>query len=679
MLRINAIKIEVNTSDGLFGCEYTFNKGLNIIKGDNSSGKSTLFQSILYALGFEELLGGKNEKTMQSVLKDQVEFPKGTFHQIIQSFVYLEFENKSPITVRRSIVSGNRKSQLVDVYEGNLLTGTNKELPSKPMYIHDKGGASDSIYGFHHFLCEFLNWDLPELTNAKGEQSRLFIQQIAPAFIVEQKSGWSDFFATIPYFGLRNTESRVIEFLLHLDVFENEKKKEKVVAFKSIQENYWRSLYGHLSDLADKSGGVLRGVDQYPSVINSFSDIFIGIQAEHQEISLRQHNEQLKQELVQLEKQKISLVGQELKRNEKELNELLSKLNQVALNYEMLAPELTLDYAKLEQYQRQLKLVEEDLRKNKGALKVKNLGHKLPTEIASDSCPTCHQPINDSLLPIEIKQVPMRIEDNISFLEAQSKMIEVYVDGQNKTIKDKEKKLETYKIQLTEMRQRVRDLKKELIQDERLPSEVEIEKKLNLRKKVEYFSKVLEEFNKLLQELREISRNWAKVLVDEKSLPSDYFSTEDRRKLTALQQHFIILLKKFNYQSKPFDHIRISNDNYLPVAQKMAGEQLFYNIKFDSSASDFIRCIWAYFTALIRTAEGFDTNHPLLLILDEPKQQDMSMDNFSAFLHELSEFKQEQILVFASFENSPESFSTATKDLKFTIQQVNEKLIRPIF
>ena len=67
MLRINAIKIEVNTSDGLFGCEYTFNKGLNIIKGDNSSGKSTLFQSILYALGFEELLGGKNEKTMQSV------------------------------------------------------------------------------------------------------------------------------------------------------------------------------------------------------------------------------------------------------------------------------------------------------------------------------------------------------------------------------------------------------------------------------------------------------------------------------------------------------------------------------------------------------------------------------------------------------------------------------------
>ena len=94
MLKIRALKIEVNTTSGLFGTEYKFTNGLNIIRGDNSTGKSSLFQSVIYALGFEELLGGKNEKTMQSVLKDQVEFPRNTFHSITQSFIYLEIENK---------------------------------------------------------------------------------------------------------------------------------------------------------------------------------------------------------------------------------------------------------------------------------------------------------------------------------------------------------------------------------------------------------------------------------------------------------------------------------------------------------------------------------------------------------------------------------------------------------
>ena len=63
MLKINAIKIDIVTADGNYGFEQSFTTGLNIIRGNNSSGKSSLFQAILYALGLEELLGGKNEKS----------------------------------------------------------------------------------------------------------------------------------------------------------------------------------------------------------------------------------------------------------------------------------------------------------------------------------------------------------------------------------------------------------------------------------------------------------------------------------------------------------------------------------------------------------------------------------------------------------------------------------------
>jgi hypothetical protein len=678
MLKIRAIKLEVNTSSGLFGAEYFFTNGLNIIRGDNSTGKSSLFQSILYGLGFEELLGGKNEKTMQSVLKDQVEFPAGKFHSVTQSFVYLEIENKEIVTIKRSITSDARKAQLVDVFTGALLSGDNKELPSRPMYIHDKGGASDDTYGFHLFLAQFLNWNLPDVITTKGEISHLYLQQIAPAFIIEQKSGWSDFFATLPYYALRNTESRVVEFLLNMDVFENEKRKQELSSIKQQILNKWNNLFIAFNKLADKSGGVIRGLEQNATIINSFGSIYISILNEGKEITLTDYNENQKKELAQIERQQMTTVGNNIDKNEGGLKILTDKLNQLSLNYEMLSPELNYDIEKLKQYRKQLEAVQEDLRKNKGALKVKSLGSVLPAETASDSCPTCHQPIKDSLLPGEIKQTPMRIEDNVLFLDAQQKMIEVYIDGQEKIIKEKERKLILYQNQLTDTRQQIRDIKRELVQDERLPSVLEIEKRLNLQKRVEFFSRVISEFAQLIDELKQLSKELEKNLSKEKELPKDFFSATDRTKLAFLQETFINMLRKFNYQSKPFEAIKISTDNYLPVAQKMAGEQLYYNIKFDSSASDFIRCLWSYYTAIFKTSVRFQTNHPMLLIFDEPKQQDMAIENFKSFLSELSQFTEQQVLVFASFENSDESFNEATNGLTYSINKIDRKLIKPV-
>lgn len=680
MLKIRAVKIEINTSTGLFGANYEFTNGLNIIRGDNTTGKSSLFQTILYCLGFEELLGGKYEKTMQSALKDQVEYPKGKFHQVTQSFVYLEIENQEVITIKRGITSPGRKSQLIDVFSGPLLTGSNESLPSKPMYVHDKGGASDDLYGFHAFLSEFLRWDLPEVINSKGEMAKLYIQQIAPAFIVEQKSGWSDFYATLPYYATRNTESRIVEFLLDLDVFENEKRKQKLAAVKQQLTIYWHSLFSQMQKLAEKSGGKLRGIDQTPVIINSFGGIYISMLQNDKEVSIIDFNESLKKELKELEKLETPTVGNNIKQNEETLKKLNDKLNQISLNYEMLSPELNFDREKLKQYNKQLIAVQEDLRKNKGAMKVKNLGHILPAETSDENCPTCHQAIKDSLLPSEIKQSPMRLEDNISFLEAQEKMIEVYIEGQKTNIDDKEKKLLKYQNDISEIRQEIRSTKKELIQDERLPSVLEIEKRLNLKKKIEFFSKVIEDFSALIDELKSLSKELNKVLSQQKELPDDFFSKEDRLKIDLLYQNFVGLLTKFNYQSKPAESIRISTDTYLPVAEKELenGMKLSYNLKFDSSASDFIRCLWAYYTALLKTSIKFETNHPNLLIFDEPKQQDLSIQNFRSFLSELSNYKDQQVLVFASFENSDEAFAEATKDVAFSLNRIAEKLIKPI-
>ena len=131
MLKINAIKIRIVTADGLYGFEQSFQNGLNIIRGNNSSGKSSLFQAILYALGLEELLGGKNEKNMQSVLKDQVEFPDSNFHEVLQSEVFLEIENKNIITIRRSIISPTESPKLVNILKFRIWNSSRLSILSK--------------------------------------------------------------------------------------------------------------------------------------------------------------------------------------------------------------------------------------------------------------------------------------------------------------------------------------------------------------------------------------------------------------------------------------------------------------------------------------------------------------------------------------------------------------------
>ncbi len=677
MLKIRALKIEINTTSGLFGTEHKFENGLNIIRGDNTSGKSSLFQSIIYGLGFEELLGGKNEKTMQSVLKDQVEFPRDKRHNITQSFVYLEIENKEIVTIKRSVTSSTRKSQLIDVFYGALLTGETQELESRQMWVHDAGGASDEHYGFHLFLTEFLDFNLPEVVTAKGDLHKLYLQQIAPAFIIEQKTGWSDFFATMPYFGMRNTEQRVVEFLLKLDVFENEKRKQQLSSAKQNIKSRWQNLFSKFQNLAERSGGKLIGLENNPSIINNTSGIYISLIRDDKPITLADLNEIQKTELATLENQQTVTVGNNLNKNEIALNNLNDKLNQVSLNFELLSPELNFDKEKLKQYEKQIIAVQDDLRKNKGALKVNKMGGDLPTTTAKNICPTCEQDLKDSLLPSDIQQVPMRIEDNISYLDSQERMIKVYIEGQQKTINEKENKLKDYQALAAEIRQQIRDLKKELVQDERLPSVMEIEKRIDLKRKVEFFNSVLENLSPLRDDLKNLSNEYEKILNSESNLPKDFFSSLDRQKLSTLKDNFIQLLKIFNYQSKPFEAIRISTDTYLPVAQKTDAEQ-FYNIKFDSSASDFIRCIWAYTTALLKTSITYDTNHPRLLVFDEPKQQDMSKDSFKKFLNQLSNFKEQQVILFASFENSNESFAEATEGLTYSINKIDELLIRPI-
>ena len=625
MLRINAIKIQIVTADGQYGFEQSFQNGLNIIRGNNSSGKSSLFQAILYALGLEELLGGKNEKTMQSVLKDQVEFPDSNFHEVLQSEVFLEIENKNTITIRRAIISPTESPKLVYIYYGNLLTGNNRYLKKQSMYIHDKGGATDITYGFHFFLSEFLGWSLPEVMNNQGQPAHLYIQQIAPVFMIEQKSGWSDFFSTMPYYGIKQATSRVIEFILNMDIFENQKKKTELNYREDCLKETWKTEYIKISNLARDTRYDLQGLTENPSILN-IKEVFLTKETKNGVIDIESELLLLQKEYEELSQIPVKSVGENAEIFEKELNNLQYILKQKSLLYDVLNSDLLLNEQQLEELKEQLLDVSSDLQKNKSALKIRNLGGEIQSEIAVSICPTCHQHIEDSLLPHNVQEIPMSIDENIQYLESKKKMIEKYIEGQSKKCNEYNRNLDILKQELANIRAQIRSLKKDLIEDNRLPSISDIEYRLNLKKKIDFFDRKIDEFNELKEEFRNLSIEYKQLLVSKKNILESFSSDTDRNKVNDLEFFFKTALTDFKYESKPIETIRISPDDYLPLTQLITGEK--YNIRFDSSASDFIRCLWAYYIALMQTSLKYKGNHPNLLMFDEPKQQDMSEEGF---------------------------------------------------
>lgn len=312
MFRIRALKINIVTNKGIYGTPLIkFEDGLTIIKGFNSTGKSTLFQSILYCLGLEELIGGKNEKTMQSVLKSEIlDNDSNIEANVIESNVLLEVEGTRTVTIRRYINSETKSSGLVEVFDGKLLTEPNS-YDYQPMYVHDKGAAiDDNIFGFHSFLEKFIGWNLPNVQYKDGVQRKLYLQNIFPSFIIEQKAGWTDFLSTIPYYSLLDKETRAIEFILNLDSWKIQQLKSQLKQEKNEIIETWKTLYLRLKALANQIACEIRGVEISPSIIDSKNAIFLSYPTEDKNYPLADYIKILEEEYQSIAILEIPNIGE---------------------------------------------------------------------------------------------------------------------------------------------------------------------------------------------------------------------------------------------------------------------------------------------------------------------------------------------------------------------------------
>ena len=120
VLKINRLRVEINTINGTYGIDETFQEGLNFVSSlENTCGKSSILAAIYYCLGFEQIIGGVSgigSKVLTSAFKSVIE-DSGKSWRVTESGVYLEINNGNETrTIYRNIKSESKDNHLITVY-----------------------------------------------------------------------------------------------------------------------------------------------------------------------------------------------------------------------------------------------------------------------------------------------------------------------------------------------------------------------------------------------------------------------------------------------------------------------------------------------------------------------------------------------------------------------------------
>lgn len=625
MLKINRLKIKITATNKVYQFDECFSSGLNIIASDdNTRGKSSVLIAIYYCLGFEEIIGGLNEKVLTSAYKNQIE-DKDTSWPVLESGAYLEISNGTDeITIYRSAKHETRDSKLVTVYFSKLDYIYNVDTTSEDYYVHMKFAATNRS-GFHTFLEKFLQIELPLVPASDGVDRKLYLQLVFAAMFIEQKNGWSGIYSGMPYLAIKDAKKRVTEFILALETFENERKRNQLLNKERYQKEQWKNLFAEMRVFQSSAQCYVKNIPQIPEILpEKFEKNVAIVRMVGDNVGIDEWISQLQEEHDTLKTVRPRVIDNydELQNELQEVEKVIEENNN---EIHTIQQELNITTRKIQEINKNLDVIKQDITNNKDAKKLKILGSNLGAESFQGRCPVCNQKIQDSLLPVQHDTNVMSIEETINHLTAQKEMFEFAYEYQTNRKQQLSTALDNIRNVQMKLYRLAKSLRRDLYSVDEDLSETIIYKRMSIEHKIQELEDFKNKISNIVDRFKDLSVNWKKLLQEKAQLPEKGFNDKDRTKLTELKKNFICNLQDYEYTSiSNVRAIEISDDNYLPVIDN-------FDMKFDSSASDNARAIWAYTMALLQTSEKCGGNHPGLLIFDEPAQHSIGAVDTKAF------------------------------------------------
>ena len=200
-MKIRQIRLRAFTREQTFGVDVQLSDGLNVIRADNTSGKSTCLMAIVYCLGFERAVGPNINVPLPYVMRERIQIGRDgeAYERLLQSYVMVEISNaRGEVLCVRRDVEGGADKKLVQTWRGKTLEDFERSGERRDFFLHDPGAAVRDD-GFHSFLATFLDFKLPSVPRFDGTECPLYLETLWPLFFVEQKRGWSATPGAVPY------------------------------------------------------------------------------------------------------------------------------------------------------------------------------------------------------------------------------------------------------------------------------------------------------------------------------------------------------------------------------------------------------------------------------------------------------------------------------------------------
>jgi DNA repair exonuclease SbcCD ATPase subunit len=609
-LIIKRLIYNVVTHDNrIYGADIPFRDGLNIIFGPNSVGKTSIITGLVYGLGAEKGLG--IFKSLQNPFKP--EFYKAIDgHAIKTSYLLLEISNSNSIvTIFRYIKGGD--ISIVGVKHCSA-TDFFKTNDVEKYIVSGEGVFTEN--GFQNFIFNFLNLSQVDLPTYDQIFSKLYFENILPLFFVEQRAGWSQIQARqVTRYNIKDVKKVVFEYLMGLDRFNIH-----------LSEIRMEDMQAHLrrlrEQLSQKEENLLiianaEKVDNIPLVNSS-----IGKTSIYDYIRYLKNKYEAESNFIN----ELSSQNKEFEDSNLKIRETLKRLD---FDYRRASEKIEKITIEVSGYENYLERIKSNKYKNKQLKKIQEFASELNIKI----CPVCEanlQPNNDGeciLCHSDLGKKLSTPEQNLAFLEDEENTFKKVITSR---VLDRRKIVENrnnIKDQIALMESQLEHQTNTYAGKEFAQLRQRILEADTTHKEMEKYSRIAKRWEDLIPLRNEISQDEGKI--DRlKSEIEKYSQTEEDIKILNRIRSFVHSnveeLGLFKGNRDLIRAIKIdSNENYTPYLDDFD----IYNI---SSSSDNIRIILSYYLALLQTSLEFSNEkikHPKILILDEPKQQNLDSDS----------------------------------------------------
>ncbi|WP_142881409.1 ATP-binding protein [Streptomyces malaysiensis] len=634
------------TPEGAAGFESRFRDGLTVIRAKNSSGKTLLLNSIMYALGLEGALKPGKQGVLTTALTRTVKV-QGAERPVRQSWIDLEITNgRKTITVRRYPVPPEGiKSDLITVWDGPLLTESRNEASEPRYYYVGRGGTAQNEGGFHNFLARFLGWDLPVVPTYSGKEIPLYLQVLAALFFVEQKQGWSGIVPKMPtQYQIREPLRRSIEFYLRLDIMERARRRSELQQGLTVLRAEYSALRGALDAAAQVSNARVTNPSEFGSAAFYRTVLFGAESGEvdasqvltvfHQDqwISLEEMILNLQSRISELEEvQRSRLTETEASA----LNTLLSgareRLRQITLELQSIDDSANMMYMQRGILEKRRRLLEQEQRRYKDIAALENLGAEYSAHaIGHRDCPTCQQSLDgtESLSGAPV----LTTSESAALVGHQLETISNVINDAEVGARANEAARGSLEQEAGEVRARIRAIQADLEAEAPHVSVARLQARIAAETRYQELLRLRDSAQVTVNDLLDVQQRSKLVKQELDGLGEEELTAQDAAKLNTWQRELQRLLSIFGFVVFAPREITVDPQGMRPAH----GDS---DLGFQGSASDGLKLRWAYLLSLVQVSGRMGGCHPGLLMLDGPRMYDVEPTAMQAFLRSCSELQ----------------------------------------